>query len=130
MPQRKPQDRARRAKARGTTMSVKVTDVRDTGARSNHANKKSKGVLRERSFYSRSVSPGSPPGEGVSRNLPQDEHPEGAARNFRKSGRKKTPSLDRGSMPVARVQGRKKRPSQMNVKRKGGPRKRMPLHGG
>ena len=28
------------------------------------------------------------------------------------------------------LKGRKKAPSQMNVKRAGGPRKRMPLHGG
>ncbi len=36
-----------------------------------------------------------------------------------KSHRRRTP-----------VQGRKKAPSQMGVKSKGGPRKRMPIHGG
>jgi hypothetical protein len=31
---------------------------------------------------------------------------------------------------VAKVQSRKKAPSQMNVKKKGGPRQRSRLHGG
>lgn len=37
------------------------------------------------------------------------------------------PKSHRGRTPV---QGRKKAPSQMNVKRKGGPRKRLRIHGG
>ncbi len=36
------------------------------------------------------------------------------------------PKSNRGRTPV---QGRKKAPSEMNVKRRGGPKKRSPLHG-
>src|SRR3954467_7623981 len=109
MPQKTPQERARKSKARASTMVVRTTDVRDTGGKSNHATKKSKSIIRERSFYDRSVSHAAAPGEGLHREPEAGLHPDGAARRFRKSGRKKVLSTDRGNFPVATVNGRKKR---------------------
>lgn len=130
MPQKTPQERAKRSKAKGLPMSVKATDVRDTRGKSNHANKKSKGIVRERAFYERSVSARGAPGEGRHTSPDPGLHPDGAASRFRKDGRRKTPARDGNLLPRATVNGRKKRPSRMNVKSKGGPRKRMPIHGG
>lgn len=144
MPQKTPQERARHAKAAGKAMTEKKNDVMDTRGKSNHANKKSHGILRRKGFSERNVSVRSPPGEGKSRRLTADVMPvadesenvrkqlvpAGASRRFRKDGTRKMRSNDRGPLPVATTDGRKKKPSQMTVKRKGGPFKRTRLHGG
>lgn len=144
MPQKNPQERGQKAKARGIAMTQKKTDLGlDTGGKSNHANKKSQGILRRKGFSERNVSVRSPPGEGraarpgaaapvmdESENRRKRIVPEGAAKRYRKDGTKKARSLDRGSMPVATTDGRGKKPSRMNVKGKGGPFKRSRLHGG
>jgi hypothetical protein len=166
MPEKTKQVRAKRAKAKGTTMTVKASDTGDVGALSSHAAKKSRGVAGRTRFTDRSVSRRRPPGEGKtarSIKLPAPETgsttsrretiPDEAATQYRhgmrrktlateaaaayrREERPKTPRNEAEQRQQARgkrgspVRGRKKAPSEMNLTRRGGPRKRLPRHGG
>jgi hypothetical protein len=167
MPEKTRQLRVKRAKAKGTTVTLKATDTGDIPAgKSAHALKKSRGITGRTRVADRSVSRRRPPGEGKttqSIQLPLPETgsstsrrrtiPDEAAAGYRHDMRRKTVATE----PVAAyrreerpktprneaqqrqetrskrgspVQGRKKAPSEMGVTRRGGPRKRLPLHGG
>lgn len=149
MPQKSTRQRAKRAKAEGTTLTVKDSEVGRTGPRSAHGVKKSAGVAGRLQFTDRTVSPRAAPGTGKTRlstKLPAPETgsttsrrktlPEPAAAGFRKDERRAQPSSEakerreRTKERGSPVKGRKKTPSQMKVRRKGGPRKRSPLRGG
>lgn len=141
MPEKSLQARARRAKAKGTTITLKDSDTGEAFGLSRHAAKKSKHVAAVKSFAERSVSPRRAPGTGRRKAATLDAlgaatsgrkaRPVEAAAAYRKSGARKTPASGAGtSRPRASVNGRKKAPSRMRVKSAGGPRKRLPLHGG
>lgn len=167
MPEKTRQLRARRAKAKGTTMTLKASDTGDIPAgKSAHALKKSHGITGRTRFTERSVSRRRPPGEGKtaqSLHLPLPETgsstsrrktiPAEAAVQYREGHRRKTvatesaaayrreerPKVPRNeakqrqetrSKRGSPVQGRKKAPSEMDITHRGGPRKRLPLHGG
>ncbi|MGZ3458754.1 MAG: hypothetical protein ACXU86_09630 [Archangium sp.] len=167
MPEKTKQVRARRAKAKGTTMTVKASDVGDIPAgKSAHALKKSRGVEGRTQFTDRAVSRRRPPGEGKtaqSLKLPLPETgsttsrrktiPDEAAAQYRHGQRRKTVATEAAaayrreerpkqprnearqrqevrSKRGSPVQGRKTTPSEMDITHRGGPRKRLPLHGG
>lgn len=150
MPEKSRLEREKRAKAKGTTEVLKDSDIGRVGRRSAHAAKKSRGVAGMVGFADRSVSPRRPPGEGRtmhSEKLPVPERgassgsrrktlPAMAAATYRKEAPHTKSRSSAGErhkvklMKTTQLKGRKKAPSQMNLKRKGGPRKRMPLHGG
>ncbi|PTL83326.1 hypothetical protein [Vitiosangium sp. GDMCC 1.1324] len=174
MPEKPKQLRAKRAKAEGTTMALKVSDTgRAPTAKSAHALKKSRGVVGRARFEDRSVDEHRPPGKGktaqsiqlpvpetgssTSRRktipdeaaaqyrhgqhtrarvksptaLPHDKHPESLdeerpKRSLNEAKLRHEVRSKRGSP----VKGRKKPPSEMDITHRGGPRKRMPIHGG
>ncbi|HEX8439623.1 hypothetical protein [Archangium sp.] len=166
MPEKTKQARAKRAKAKGTTVTVKATDIGDVPAgKSAHALKKSRGIVGRAAAADRSVSRRRPPGEGKtaqSLKLPVPETgsstsrrrtiPDEAAAQYRHGKRTKTVATEaaayrreeRPKVPRSEakqrqetrskrgspVQGRKKAPSEMGITHSGGPRKRLPLHGG
>jgi hypothetical protein len=155
MPEKSLETRARAAKKKGTPVMLKDTDVGRAGGRSSHAVKKSRGIASDgpralkAGFEDRSVSTRRSPGRGKGargKTLPLPEGgssssrrktlPTAAAAAYRKDGSPKRPSSEAGvrrktaSTRGTDVQGRKKAPGQLGVKRKGGPRKRLPLHGG
>jgi hypothetical protein len=167
MPEKTKAARTKRAKAKGTTVTLKATDTGDIPAgKSAHALKKSRGIVARATVDDRTVSRRRPPGEGnttQSRKLPVPETgsstsrrrtiPDEAAAAYRHDMRRKTVatepvaayrSAERPKNPrneaeerhQARskrgspVQGRKKAPSEMGITRRGGPRKRLPIHGG
>lgn len=167
MPEKTKQQRVKRAKAKGTTVTLKATDTGDIPAgKSAHALKKSGGIAGRARVADRSVSRRRPPGEGKtaqSLQLPVPETgsstsrrrtiPDEAAAQYRHDLRRKTVATEsaaayrREERPKAPrneaeqrhqarskrgspVQGRKKAPSEMGITRSGGPRKRLPLHGG
>jgi hypothetical protein len=167
MPEKTKQLRAKRAKAKGTTMTLKATDTGDIPVgKSAHALKKSRGVTGRASAADRSVSRRRPPGEGKtaqSLKLPVPETgsstsrrktiPDEAAAQYRHGPHRKTVATEAAaayrreerpkkprneaekrqetrSKRGSPVQGRKKAPSEMDLTRRGGPRKRLPLHGG
>ena len=167
MPEKTKQVRAKRAKAKGTTMTVKASDVGDIPAgKSAHALKKSRGVEGRTRFTDRAVSQRRPPGEGKtaqSLKLPLPETgsttsrrrtiPDEAATQYRHGQRRKTVATEAAaayrreerpkqprnearqrqevrSKRGSPVQGRKKTPSEMDITHRGGPRKRLPIHGG
>ncbi|WPB77920.1 hypothetical protein KYC5002_01980 [Archangium violaceum] len=167
MPEKTQQLRARRAKAKGTTLTVKATDIGGVPAgKSAHSLKKSGGVVGRAKTTERSVSRRRPPGEGKraqSLKLPLPETgsstsrrktiPDEAAAQYRHGPHRKTVATEsaaayrREERPKnprneakqrqetrakrgSPVQGRKKAPSEMDITHRGGPRKRLPLHGG
>ena len=167
MPEKTKQVRAKRAKAKGTTMTLKASDTGDIPAgKSAHALKKSRGVSGRTRFTDRNVSRRRPPGEGQtaqSLKLPLPETgsttsrrktiPDEAAAQYRHDARRKTLPTEaaaayrreeRPKKPLneaqqrkevrskrgSPVQGRKKAPSEMDITHRGGPRKRLPIHGG
>jgi hypothetical protein len=167
MPEKTKQLRAKRAKAKGTTMTVMADDTGDVPAgKSAHALKKSRAIVGRTRFTERSVSQRRPPGEGKraqSLKLPLPETgsstsrrktiPAEAAAQYREGHRRKTvatepaaayrreerPKVPRNeskqrqetrSKRGSPVQGRKKAPSEMDITHRGGPRKRLPIHGG
>jgi hypothetical protein len=167
MPEKTKQVRAKRAKAKGTTVTVKATDTGDIPAgKSAHALKKSRGIVGRAAAADRSVSRRRPPGEGKtaqSLKLPVPETgsstsrrrtiPDEAAAQYRHDLRRKTvatepaaayrreerPKVPRNeakqrqearSKRGSPVQGRKKAPSEMGITHRGGPRKRLRIHGG
>lgn len=150
MPEKSQIAREKRAKSKGVTAVVKDSDVGHVGARSAHAAKKSRGVAGMKAFADRAVSPRSPKGEGRtarSEKLPLPEGGSGTSRKktlpgeaaaaYRKDApKKKAAGTGAGARHKVKLRtttplkGRKKAPSQMGVKRAGGPRKSMPRHGG
>jgi hypothetical protein len=132
MPQKTLKDRAKLAKRRGDLVPIKMSDVGDTGTLSNHAAKKHRGMVGLVKTAERSVDAKRPPGRGKrTKAIPAGD----VAAYRRKARTAKTAGEDVGAglakgRNTNRVQGRKKAPSQMNVKRKGGPMKRSRLHGG
>ena len=90
------------------------------------------GIRNKRKVGARSATPGTGATKGK-KTLPRDE---AAALKREKTmskmqmGPAATTSEYRRGRAESTVQGRKKAPSQMNVKRKGGPRTRSRLHGG
>lgn len=167
MPEKTKQVRAKRAKAKGTTVTVKATDVGDVPAgKSAHALKKSGGIVGRARTTERSVSQRRPHGEGKtaqSIKLPVPETGSSTSRRrtipdeaaatyrhdtrrktvasepaaaYRREERPKTPNNEAKQRQEARskrgspVQGRKKAPSEMGITHRGGPRKRLPIHGG
>ncbi|MCY1082722.1 hypothetical protein [Archangium lansingense] len=167
MPEKTQQSRAKRAKAKGTTVTVKASDVGDVPAgKSAHALKKSRGIVGTARSNERSVSRRRPPGEGKtaqSLKLPLPETgsttsrrktipneaatqyrhgphsktvPTEAAAAYRREERPKNPRNEAKQRQETRskrgspVQGRKKAPSEMDITHRGGPRKRLPIHGG
>ena len=167
MPEKSKQLRARRAKAKGTPLTVMASDTGDIPAgKSAHALKKSRAIVGTARTTERSVSRRRPPGEGKtaqSLKLPLPETgsttsrrktiPDEAAAQYRHGPHRKTvpteapvayrreerPKKPRNearqrqetrSKRGSPVQGRKKPPSEMDITHRGGPRKRLPLHGG
>ena len=149
MPEKTQEERTRRAKAQGTPKGVKASELGRAGGLSAHAAKKSRAVVGRDTFEDRAVSARRPPGEGKTRRgekLPAAEGgstrlrrktlPVEAAVAYRKDERRKQPRGEAAPRQEARrqqgsaVRGRKKAPGEMNVKRRGGPKKRQPLHGG
>jgi hypothetical protein len=154
MPEKSLETRAKTAKKKGAPLMLKDTDLGRAAGRSNHALKKSGGIATDgpralkAEFEDRKVSTRRSPGQGKSRKaapLPEGGAsstsrrktlPSVAAAAYRKDGSPKHPSSEAARRKVTRsargtdLQGRKKAPGQMAVKRKGGPRKRLPLHGG
>jgi hypothetical protein len=166
MPEKTKQARAKRAKSKGTTVTVKATDVGDVPAgKSAHALKKSGGIVGRARTTERSVSRRRAPGEGKtaqSLKLPLPETGSSTSRRktipdeaaaqyrhgphrktvpseaaaYRREERPKNPRNEAKQRQEARskrgspVQGRKKAPSEMEITHRGGPRKRLPLHGG
>ena len=131
MPQKTLNERAKLAKRRGDKVPIKLSDVADTGALSTHAAKKHRGMVGLVKTAERSVDAKRPPGRGKRKTMPV----EGAAAYVRKARSAKTAGEDIGvglakGANRRRTNGRKKAPSQMNIKRKGGPMKRSRLHGG
>ena len=104
MPEKTKQLRAKRAKAKGTTLTLKATDTGDIPAgKSAHALKKSRGIAGRTRITERSVSQRRPPGEGKtaqSLKLPLPETgsstsrrktiPDEAAAQYRQDTRRKT----------------------------------------
>lgn len=122
MPEKSLAARAKRAKKEGTALVMKEQDLGREAPASPHARKKSPQVARVTSTPERRASPKAPPGTGKNsrrKTVAQRQAAYMAGRSDRDEMR-----------PVARTQGRKKAPSRMNVKSKGGPRKRSRLHGG
>lgn len=95
---------------------------------------KQAGIKNKREVGVRSALPATGATRG-SKTVPKDE--EVAAKRARSTANMKLGPAAKGAvgeysrgMPATTVNGRKKNPSQMRVKKKGGPRKRSPLHGG
>ena len=156
MPEKSLGIRKKAAKKKGTPVMLKDSDVGAGAGRSKHSLKKSSGIAAvgaramKAEFEDRSVSTRRSPGMGKSTRRKAVPLPEGgassssrrktiptqAAAAYRKDGSPKRPSSEAGKRKATRsargtdLQGRKKAPGQMGVKRKGGPRKRLPLHGG
>jgi hypothetical protein len=118
MPQKPLRQRLQKAKREGVAPSLKDVDIGRIPASSSHALKKSRHVAGFGEVEERNVRPKAPPGEGRGRRKTVSR-PQAAA--HRASGK---------TQPVSRVQGRKKEPSRMNIKAKGGPLRRSRLHGG
>jgi hypothetical protein len=156
MPEKSLGARVKAAKKKGTPVMLKDSDVGGAAGRSTHSVKKSRGIAAvegramKATFEDRNVSSRRSPGMGKrlrSKQLPVPEGrgssssrrktlPTEAAAGYRKDGTPKRPSSEAGARRKAAsargtdVLGRKKAPSQLGVKRKGGPRKSLPLHGG
>ncbi len=152
MPEKSSIQRAKSAKAKGNTRVVKRSELGGVRGKSAHALKKSRGVVGAVQFEDRTVSPRRSTGEGRTTRSEKLPKPEGgsatsrrktlpveAAAAYRKDAPKRSSGVAKSGagarqktkeMKTSPVQGRKKAPSRMNVKSKGGPRKRMPLHGG
>jgi len=129
MPEKKLGERIRRAKREGRAVTVKESDV-GRGPVSPHARKKGRHVLAYERTADRNARRKRPPGEGRGREpaalSPRVERPGRPADSVPGSGARKSGYGRMGGL----VQGRKKAPSRMGVKQKGGPRKRSRLRGG
>lgn len=124
MPQKPLEWRSKKAKREGSARMMKQSDLESTNV-SSHAAKKSRYVVGPALEADRNVSP-KKHGRArrpAPRTKPTDKHPNReiapAPIAFEPHGR-----------PRTSLRGRKKAPSQMHLKRPGGPHKRSPLHGG
>jgi hypothetical protein len=124
MPQKPLEWRSKKAKRSGAARMMKQSDL-ETLQVSSHAAKKSRYVVA--------------PALEADRNVSQKNHGRAKVPNPRTKATAKHPDRDFAparlrSEPHGRattnLRGRKKAPSQMHLKRPGGPKKRMPLHGG
>jgi len=135
MPLKPLNQRVKRAKKEGRAASLTDVDLGEAPRASNHALKKSRHVRRMITLTDRSVSLRKPPGQGAGRKRFVGNVREEDVRELTATDRVRT-LLGRGSTPVAtkrlppsRVNGRKKDPSRMNIKARGGPHERSRLHG-
>ncbi len=134
MPVGKLAHRAKKAKAKGTPVMVKQSEVEGRPLPiSNHSLKKSRHLAGPAMPQDRTVSGRRAPGEGRGRtsaikDIREAYRAENAASGGGR-GRSINPS-EPHAKPVSRVNGRKKAPSRMNIKSRGGPRAKLPIHGG
>jgi hypothetical protein len=133
MPQKSLGDRLKRARKQGTAATLKRTDERGPSARSAHGAKKSSQVTSRVSPTRRNTRIKAEPGHGHSgelavRNERAAAYEKREKRDERERNRKgHAQKLGRhGTLP----EGRKKSPSLIGIKGKGGPFKRSRLHGG
>ena len=125
MPQKKLGERIRRAKRAGTAVAVKPADVGMAPGESPHA-EKGDDVVMVTEGLDRSVSRKAAPGEGKSRRKKLTLEQAHAYERRRPENRMPDVAT---RPPQTTLRGRKKAPSQMRVKRKGGPRKKARLQG-
>jgi|SRR5439155_25881262 len=119
MPRKSIEQRAKRAKKQGIAFAVMEADR--GGARgSAHAEKKGAHLVGYSSFVDRSVRRKAVPGEGgIGRKAIRDLRAAYRAENAASGGgRPRRVSHEEHLRPVAKVNGRKKAPSQMNLKRR------------
>lgn len=121
MPEKTLSQRRTLARKRGKTLALKATDVGAGTLKSRHALKKSRGVVSLNSPGGRSVDLRKPPGKG-NKTIARD-----VAAYARAT---KNPGGPNPKPPTKGLKGRKKAPSRMGIKSKGGPFKRSRLHGG
>lgn len=124
MPQKPLEWRSRKAKRSGAARMMKQSDLESLQV-SKHAAKKSRYVLAPALEPDRNVSQKNHGRAKVPRPLtkPSAKHPD---REFAPARMSSEPH----SRARTNLRGRKKAPSQMHIKRPGGPKKRSPLHGG
>lgn len=132
MPRHSLKAETRIAKRRGTRPTFKESDFGKATASTAHAAKKSRFNAGMAKVGERATSPRSAPGEGGSRRRAiADRRAAYRAENAASGGgRGRKEGHEEHARAKSTVQGRKKPPSQMKVKRKGGPRERSPLRGG
>jgi hypothetical protein len=127
MPQKPLQWRKKIAKREGAARRLKPA-APPPGV-SAHAAKKSRYAGVPAAEEDRSVGVRAPPNKGLSKLRPGFEHPAEPAVTGRRR-RQPTNELEPHRLQKTTVRGRKKPPSQMHLKREGGPHKRSNLHGG
>lgn len=134
MPEKSLQERTRLTKRGGKARMAKASDF-GVGPVSAHAAKKSRYVVGELNPQDRTSSRERPPGKGrIRKSIVAQET--AAYRRWSQSkpeqGTRAEPTLNKSGSGRSRgsVNGRKKAPSQMKVRRKGGPMKKSRLHGG
>jgi hypothetical protein len=131
MPEKSKESRAKTAKAKGTPMVLKASDIGDVGGMSSHAAKKSRGIVGKARTNERSVSSRRAPGEGRTARSEKLVVPEGgasstsrkrtlpaeAAATYRgKTGRSKTVPTE--ATAAYRREERPKRPNNEAAERK------------
>jgi hypothetical protein len=124
MPQKPLEWRSKKAKREGAARMMKLSDLERVDV-SSHAAKKSRYVIAPALEADRNVSQKNHgrAQRPAPRTKPTDKHP----------NRELAPAVmssEPHAQPRTSLRGRKKAPSQMHLKRPGGPRKRSPLHGG
>jgi hypothetical protein len=130
MPQKTLEWRVKKGKSEGAARMLKATDLAPVNA-SAHATKKSRYNVLPFEGPDRNVGKRAPPNLGLSK-LRKDkglDHPN-ALPVTGKRRKQATNELEPHRLQKTTVRGRKKPPSQMHLKRAGGPSKRSPLHGG
>lgn len=124
MPQKPLEWRSKKAKREGAARMMKQSDLERVTV-SSHAAKKSRYAIAPALEADRNVSQ---KGHGRAKRpnpltKPSAKHPD---REFAPARMSSEPH----GQPRTSLRGRKKAPSQMHLKRPGGPQKRSPLHGG
>jgi hypothetical protein len=133
MPQHSIQQRTKKAKREGTLLMAKGTDLGGPVQGSAHAAKKSSHVVGPRALEERSLGLKAPPSARSTEHRSSDEARAAyRAENAASGGGRGRPfkASEPHPRPKTRVQGRKKAPSRMNIKQKGGPKKVSRLRGG
>lgn len=131
MPQKSVQWRRKVAKRQGVPVTLKRAE-RSGKSPSAHAAKKSSYVSAISLEQERRVGVRSPPGFGSTARpaIPDRRAAERAGNAASGGGRPTKIYFDEHPRPTAKVSGRKKPPSRMNIKARGGPHKVSRLHGG
>ncbi len=127
MPQKPVEWRSKKAKREGAARMMKLTDVAPTPNVSRHAAKKSRYVLSPAVEADRNVGLRSPPKQSRANRRKSLTRLEARVVDQRPP---EPPNEAESHRRPATVKGRKKPPSEIHVKRAGGPHKRLPLHGG